>query len=276
MIEQIGRRANEIIGVLEDLRVVAETSAEPAPNKRPRDLCDEVENQIADVMSRAEPLGIKVEPRMPRKVIVETDDRVSYCIGVLLDNAIDAILERREQDPDFPEGGKILVRCAPEGNMVKVEVEDDGVGMSQWVRERVFGPMFTTKQKSDWLGGLEGVEVGRTVEKRAVEYKVRLPLPKGAKDFDAVKAESGIPVVTGSRAVDGAMLVSVRETNKEVADCFWPFFRRTNSGVGLFTVKRVIEANGGDVDEFSKGDFQGSTFTIRLPVTAQARGSVSP
>jgi signal transduction histidine kinase len=47
----------------------------------------------------------------------------------------------------MPEGGKIGIRTEMQGGQVKIEVKDNGAGMSQEVKRKVFEPFFTTKRE---------------------------------------------------------------------------------------------------------------------------------
>ena len=60
----------------------------------------------------------------------------------LLDNAIDAV-----------EGhGRITIRTARENGRVLVEIADDGPGIPDEVRERIFEPFYTTKDVGKGTG----------------------------------------------------------------------------------------------------------------------------
>ena len=59
--------------------------------------------------------------------------------------------------------GTIRIRTWAEGRAVKVEVADDGVGMADEVRSKIFAPFFTTK------GLARGTGLGLSISKRIVE-----------------------------------------------------------------------------------------------------------
>jgi signal transduction histidine kinase len=61
----------------------------------------------------------------------------------LLTNAVDAVAGR---------GGRVSVSTRCEGELVIVEVADDGCGMSPEVVERIFDPFFTTKEVGQGTG----------------------------------------------------------------------------------------------------------------------------
>merc|ERR1712000_797289 len=62
----------------------------------------------------------------------------------LVKNAIQAVPE--------VESPRILVTVATEGSQVKISVADNGVGISDENREKVFEPKFTTKSSGTGLG----------------------------------------------------------------------------------------------------------------------------
>jgi signal transduction histidine kinase/AmiR/NasT family two-component response regulator len=89
---------------------------------------------------------------------------IKYCLQCLLRNSIEAIEERRNQalETDFDpkkSGDQIALQItdkSPDG--IQISVQDTGIGISAENKERVFQPLFSTKQRHEPGGmGLFGV-----------------------------------------------------------------------------------------------------------------------
>ena len=65
-----------------------------------------------------------------------------------IDNAYDAIVERRELLKENSYRGKITISTQPKDNILEITIEDNGIGIKDDNRERVFTPFFTTKVSS--------------------------------------------------------------------------------------------------------------------------------
>ena len=107
------------------------------PEPEPTDLNDLV-RRVIDVKSRS--FGVSNVEVLPEL----TDDlppalinanQMEQVILNLFNNARDA----------FEGGGRITVRTARDGAAIRLEVEDDGSGMSPEVMEQIFFPFYTTK-----------------------------------------------------------------------------------------------------------------------------------
>ena len=61
----------------------------------------------------------------------------------------------------LPESGRARIEAEADGDMVLVRIEDDGPGIPRDVRERVFEPLFSTKEA--------GTGLGLTISRRIVE-----------------------------------------------------------------------------------------------------------
>ncbi|MDI7259482.1 MAG: PAS domain S-box protein [Thermodesulfobacteriota bacterium] len=95
----------------------------------------------------------------------------------LLLNSIDAM----------PEGGTITLKTEHKNGHVSIEASDDGVGMSEYVKERLFEPFFTTKDQRSGLGlsvsygtihRHHGAMEVESQKGRGSTFIIRLPIPK--------------------------------------------------------------------------------------------------
>jgi C4-dicarboxylate-specific signal transduction histidine kinase len=73
--------------------------------------------------------------------------RLEQVIVNILTNAKDAIESKAHGD-----GGNIWIRLSSPENRIRVEIEDDGEGMSEEFVDRVFEPFFTTKEVGKGTG----------------------------------------------------------------------------------------------------------------------------
>jgi len=83
------------------------------------------------------------------ELVAETDPKMKEapldpkgleaCLTNLISNGIDAAVLRMDDD------GKVIVRTIADNNTIIIEVEDNGNGMDDEVREKVFTTFFTTK-----------------------------------------------------------------------------------------------------------------------------------
>jgi len=67
----------------------------------------------------------------------------------IISNAKDAIEERRKEG-DFE--GIIKIKAYKKGKEVVIEIEDNGIGISDDIKERIFEPYFTTKEEGKGTG----------------------------------------------------------------------------------------------------------------------------
>ena len=97
-----------------------------------------------------ETIQVAVDRQMLRRVLVN-----------LVRNAVQAIRDAHKRkstpggDPDLPpEGviGQVVVSAQREGDGARIVVEDDGPGIADSVRGRIFDPYFTTKADGTGLG----------------------------------------------------------------------------------------------------------------------------
>ena len=75
----------------------------------------------------------------------------------VLKNAVQAMEDRAEPRPD----PRLVLRTRQQGEMIRVEIEDNGVGMNEATRRRIFDPFFTTRDVG--VGAGLGLSVAYTI-----------------------------------------------------------------------------------------------------------------
>jgi signal transduction histidine kinase len=122
--------------------------ARPAPPRpRPTELSALLDETLQVFRNDPQALGVCIEPRL-EPVTVDCDpDQIRQVVWNLLSNAAQAIAAAPART-----GCGIRVRCAPAPEGASFEVEDDGAGMSEEERSRLFLPFFTTKAQGTGLG----------------------------------------------------------------------------------------------------------------------------
>ncbi len=140
------KETERINRILEDLLQFARPAAgsnagaEPSPG--------DVEGAVYDVAALVAPqkamqeveLAVDVFPELP-EVALSREQLTQVLLNLVL-NAADAV----------GPGGHVALRARPEGKGVMVEVEDDGPGVSETIRDRLFEPFVTTKDVGKGTG----------------------------------------------------------------------------------------------------------------------------
>jgi signal transduction histidine kinase/CheY-like chemotaxis protein len=107
-------------------------------------------------------LHVEAEPECP---ILADPGRIEQVVVNLAVNASDAM----------PDGGRLWIRCVKDGDRVRLEVEDEGVGIDEATQERIFEPFFTTKGRHRGTGlGLSTVHGIVTESGGSIELHSRI------------------------------------------------------------------------------------------------------
>lgn len=176
-------------------------------------------------------------------LVVAGDVRVRQMLINLLTNAVQALEARKEP-------GRITIRTRTENGDAVVEVEDDGPGIPAEIQQRIFDPMFTTKERG--MGTGLGLYVVRQL---AEELDVRVVVdstPGVGSRFSLVfsrvvpRSRSGALVLKpeATESPMGRILlvdVDLSVTNalrRDAPDCELTFARTPNEGMSLLRRKR--------------------------------------
>jgi two-component system nitrogen regulation sensor histidine kinase NtrY len=172
-----------------------------------------------------EPLGQNVEIRweVPEETIKVAVDRqmLRRVLVNLVRNGVQAIRDARARKSspglDAPSDGvlgHVVVSAQPEGDGARIVVEDDGPGIADSVRGRIFDPYFTTKSDGTGLGLAivkkvvveHGGEIEATASRRlgGARFVLRLPglkilsIAAAAKEARERALKQGVETVDSS------------------------------------------------------------------------------
>jgi histidine kinase len=140
-------RAAEIINTLRSFGRKAELVMERVDINKP------IQAVFSLVGRQFELDNIRLELELTQGIgsIMAHDNRLQQVFFNLVTNARDAINERRERLSGSPTG-RIRIRTFQEDGQVVAEIEDDGIGISETVRDKIFEPFFSTKESSIDMG----------------------------------------------------------------------------------------------------------------------------
>ncbi|MCP4755088.1 MAG: AAA family ATPase [Proteobacteria bacterium] len=190
-IRESGVRAAKIIGNM--LQFSRSSESQMAPT----DLADllertiELANNDYDLKKKFDFRHIEIvrefDPKLESVSCNETE--IEQVVLNLLKNAAQAMAEE-----DRPASPRIALRTKVEGDMARIEVEDNGPGMDEKTRQKAFEPFFTTKPAGIGTGlGLsvsymivannhKGTMEIESVPSKGTRFVIRLPLDKAAGD----------------------------------------------------------------------------------------------
>jgi two-component system nitrogen regulation sensor histidine kinase NtrY len=175
----------------------------PAAQPRPDDLNRIVSEAMASYAGTDDVVfDTELDPALPT---VDVDrEQMRRALTNLIDNAVAAVKRRLElEGVDTP--GRVTLRSAhdPQLQSVRIEVADDGIGIPQQDRRRVFEPYFSTKDRGTGLGlaivsrivaDHHGYIRVQANEPRGARFVVELPVSRQGEDRGSVSGESSLGI----------------------------------------------------------------------------------
>ena len=158
LVDVVIRNANYMKNLVTDtLRLAQLNSRDYRFNLEDLELHDVVEESIEDNRYQFEEKNISPENMVPRGMVVRADKlRLKEVFANLISNSVRYT----------PEGGRIEFRAREEGNEVMVEVRDNGRGLSEEEKERIFDEFYKVdRSRRD----LDTSGLGLTICKKIVE-----------------------------------------------------------------------------------------------------------
>jgi signal transduction histidine kinase len=145
---EYARDLNLIVGETDRLsRSVTQllSFARSTPSSVSPSRADELVRAIVELFrAEASGLGIKIECR------AETQKELDGSAAAAVRDALSNLLINAMQA--IPAGGRVVVEATIEGDELLVAVTDNGGGIAPELRERIWEPFFTTKQRGTGLG----------------------------------------------------------------------------------------------------------------------------
>ena len=144
------RRCSEVISTsVESMRGLVDQFASlaqfPTAQPRPADLNTIVENSLALFAGRTQ--GIRIVRRMAKDLplVLADPESMKRALGNLVDNAVEAM-----------QGSLLREMCLEtsllDSGLIELTITDTGTGLTDEMRERLFLPYFSTKQRGTGLG----------------------------------------------------------------------------------------------------------------------------
>jgi signal transduction histidine kinase len=166
------------------IRHIMEFARESKPVKQPTPLNSVIEKSFILINEQLRLKKIDIRMDLCPALMAQIDElRMEQVFINLLTNARDAILEAHGEA-----GGTIQIRSRVlSGSELEIEISDNGIGMTEEIKNRIFNPFFTTKEVGKGTGlGLSishgivqdhGGSISCVSEKgKGTTFRIRLPL----------------------------------------------------------------------------------------------------
>jgi len=207
-IEIIRAETTRASQVVKDLLAFARRSE---PQRAPLDLNAVVTRSLRMRHYQFDETGVRVETELADDlppVMGDARQLQQVCLN-LLTNAVQAMSAG---------GGVLRVRSAREGDVVRLDVIDNGPGVATHVRQHIFEPFFTTKKEGEGTGlglsvsyGIVAAHGGaiELVESGPAGTTFRVTLPAGESPVDATDAARDQGASTRRSPIAGIRLLFV-------------------------------------------------------------------
>jgi signal transduction histidine kinase len=176
-VERAATRIHNLVGAIKRF-----TYMDRAQVPEPVDVVESLNDSLALLLHKARKKSVEVkvtsEPELPPARAIGGD--LNQIWTNLIDNAIDAVSE----------SGRVIVSAARQLNFVVVRVEDNGCGIPDDIRDRIFDPFVTSKPVGQGTG--LGLDIARQLIRRnngdievesqpgRTEFRVTLPIAADA------------------------------------------------------------------------------------------------
>ncbi len=120
----------------------------PKANNEKIDLIDLIENAVLLYQNNKQSI-IFVKPEMAQCIVFADKTQILRMFNNLIKNSVQAISER---DSDSYRNGKVEIIITKENGQFIIKISDNGIGITEEQKEKIFSPNFTTKTGGTGLG----------------------------------------------------------------------------------------------------------------------------
>jgi signal transduction histidine kinase len=146
LLEGIKEGADRTANIVASLRVF---SNEDKQTKTAANISLGINSSITLLSSKLENIEVKTDYKIEKRVYC-FPGKLNQIVMNILSNAIDAINEKKKTH-DFD--GLIEVLLAEKKNeIIQIEIKDNGIGMDEETKKKVFDPFFTSKEVGSGTG----------------------------------------------------------------------------------------------------------------------------
>jgi two-component system nitrogen regulation sensor histidine kinase NtrY len=192
------RRCSEVItSSVESMRSLVDQFAAlaefPTARPKPADLNTIVENSLALFAGRMQSIQIvrKMTPDLP--LVMADPEALKRALGNLIDNAAEAMQQSLFREIRI--GTSLL-----ENGMVELTIADTGSGLTDEMRERLFLPYFSTKQRGTGLGLAIAAKI---IQEHKGTIRAEKNEPAGAKFIVELRPASSLDIDTDTSSTAG-------------------------------------------------------------------------
>jgi len=181
------RRCSEVItGSVESMRGLVDQFASlaefPTARPRPADLNTIVENALALFAGRMQTIRVVKHMGQDLPLVMADPEALKRALGNLIDNAAEAMQQSLLRELRI---GTALLQ----NGMVELTIADTGSGLTDEMRERLFLPYFSTKQRGTGLGLAIAAKI---IQEHQGTIRAEKNEPAGAKFTIELRAASGL------------------------------------------------------------------------------------
>jgi two-component system, NtrC family, nitrogen regulation sensor histidine kinase NtrY len=179
------RRSSEVISSsVESMRALVDQFASlaefPTAQPRPADINPIIENSLALFAGRLQNIRLvkRLAPDLP--LVLADPEAMKRALGNLIDNAAEAMQQSLLREL------RVSTNLLPSG-MVELTISDTGSGLTDEMRERLFLPYFSTKQRGTGLGLAIAAKI---IQEHQGTIRAEKNVPAGAKFIIELKTAS--------------------------------------------------------------------------------------